>query len=258
MDFKNTLLLVLVAACVGLVSPHTVHMGRTCPEVDPFPNLSLDKILGVWYVVYQFDTSNTCLVWNITRVGEERLAITETRQLWLLDSLRIDHQHLLTATLDIPNPEVPARMRIRWPTSITGKADFTIFDTDYQEYMAVFECDRAGLIHRRSVTILSRASVMNQMFVDRIRRILDTKNIPHAALNIIDHNICREQGQYSWHTEGELFGLLSRDASQTQEQRLASGVEGYDISQLEILGDGVLKNADGTEFKGSIKVPRST
>jgi len=52
--------------------------------------------------------------------------------------------------------------------ALTGKADFVIFDTDYRDYMAVFECDRAGLLHRRSVTILSRASVMDQMFVDRV------------------------------------------------------------------------------------------
>lgn len=253
------LICVVVAALLSsTASSHTSHLGRTCPEIDPFPNLSTEKILGTWYVVYQFDTSNTCLVWNISRTSDEQMAITESRQLWLLDALSVDHQHTVTATLDMPNPEVPARMRVRWPTSLTGKADFTIFDTDYKDYLAVFECDRAGLFHRRSVTILSRASVMDQIFVERIRRLLDTKKIPHDALEIVDHDLCREKGRYNWHTQGELFGLLGGpDAPKTQEQKLGSGVQNYDISQLELLGEDIMKDAEGRPFKGSIKSPRS-
>ena len=61
-------------------------------------------------------------------------------------------------------------MRVRWPTSVTGKADFVVFDTDYTNFMAVFECDRAGFYHRRSVAILSRTDTIEQRFVDRVRQ----------------------------------------------------------------------------------------
>lgn len=64
--------------------------------------------------------------------------------------------------------------------------------------------------------------------------------------------------RYNWHTEGELFGLLGGPNSpKTQEQKLESGVEGYDISQLELLGEDVMKNSEGQPFKGSVKSPRS-
>nr|XP_027207420.1 uncharacterized protein LOC113800824 [Penaeus vannamei] len=101
----------------GGAGAHTLHLGRTCPNVQPFPNLSLDKVLGAWYVVHKFDTDNTCLMWNLTR-GElpDTLLVTETRQLSVLDTFGVDHTHAITAKVDIPNPEVPSKMRIRWPT----------------------------------------------------------------------------------------------------------------------------------------------
>ena len=54
-------------------------------------------------------------------------------------------------------------------SAITGKADFIVFDTDYDNYMAIFECNRAGLVHRRSVTVLSRSSTIDEMFIKRVR-----------------------------------------------------------------------------------------
>lgn len=55
-----------------------------------------------------------------------------------------------------------------FPAALTGSADFIVFDTDYETYLAVFECDRAGLLHRRSVAILSRERTIDEMFVRRV------------------------------------------------------------------------------------------
>ena len=75
------------------------------------------QILGTWFVVYQFDTSNGCLVWNITKPFPQldQLEVTESREIYLIDRI-IDHKSLVTASVDIPNPEIPSKMRIRWPT----------------------------------------------------------------------------------------------------------------------------------------------
>lgn len=245
---KDLIAFVLVLAVIAQVSGHTLHIGRSCPEVHPMPNLSVDKTLGLWYVVYKFDTANTCLVWNLTR-GElpDTLQVKETRQLSVLDTFRVDHTHSITANIDIPNPEVPAKMRIRWPTSITGKADFIVFDTDYDTYMAIFECDRAGLLHRRSVSILSRTPKINDIFVRRVRRLLETVEVGHHHLSSISHDTCRESGRHNWHVDEELFGLLPGIDEAEVRRRISEGVLDYDISQLEIVGDGV----EPETFRGS-------
>ncbi|XP_037785635.1 uncharacterized protein LOC119581472 isoform X2 [Penaeus monodon] len=242
---------VAVAVLAAGAWAHTLHLGRTCPNVQPFPNLSLDKVLGAWYVVHKFDTDNTCLMWNLTR-GElpDTLLVTETRQLSVLDTFGVDHTHAITAKVDIPNPEVPSKMRIRWPTSaITGKADFIIFDTDYDTYMAIFECDRAGLLHRRSVAILSRTQTIDEMFVRRVRRLLDVAEVGHGALSTISHDTCRKTGQHNWHVDEELFGLLPGVDESQVRRRVSDGVQDYDITQLEIIGDGI----EDESFRGSLK-----
>jgi len=247
--------LVTVSLLVAGTWAHTLHFGRTCPNVAPFPNLALDKVLGEWYVVHKFDTDNTCLMWNLTR-GEvpDTLKVTETRQLSVLDTFGVDHSHAVTAVIDIPtNIEIPSKMRIRWPTSITGKADFIIFDTDYDTYMAVFECDRAGLLHRRSVAIVSRTKVIDDMFVKRVRRLLDTAEVGHGALSEISHDTCHTttSGKPTWHVDEELFGLLPGADESEVRRRVSDGVQDYDVSQLEIIGDGVLDET----FRGSFKTP---
>ncbi|XP_042214705.1 uncharacterized protein LOC121861189 isoform X3 [Homarus americanus] len=244
----------LTAAVVASALGHTLHLGRTCPDLLPFPNLSVDKVLGRWYVMHKFDTDNTCLVWNIT-LGQlpDTLLVTETRQLSFLDVFGVDHTHTVTANIEIPNLEVPARMRVRWPTSLTGKADFIVFDTDYDSYMAVFECDRAGLLHRRSATILSRTNTIDEMFVKRVRRLLETADVTHTALSTISHETCRHSGQHNWHVDEELFGLLPGVDEAEVKRRVSDGVLDYDITQVEIIGEGV--TAEDSGFRGSLKRP---
>ncbi|XP_064115268.1 uncharacterized protein LOC135221423 [Macrobrachium nipponense] len=255
-SMKDIIATVFGMAVIAVVSGHTLHLGRSCPDIQPFPNLSVDKILGLWYVVHKFDTDNTCLVWNLT-LGElpDTLQVKETRQLSLLDAIRVDHTHSVTANINIPNPEVPAKMRIRWPTSLTGNADFIVFDTDYDSYMAVFECDRAGVVHRRSASILSRTPAINDMFVRRVRRLLDTVDVSHHHLSSIEHNTCRQSGRHNWHVDEELFGLLPGFDEADVRSRVSEGVHDYDISQLEIVGEGIEQNPT---FKGSYNNGRTT
>lgn len=230
-------------------SGHTVHIGRTCPTVQPYPNLEVEKVLGTWYVLHKSDTDNNCLMWNISR-GEfpETLQVKETRQLSVLDAFGIDHTHSVTARIDIPNPEVPGKMRIRWPTSITGKADFIVFDTDYNNYMAVFECDRAGFFHRRSTSILSRTPEIDDMFVLRVRRLLETSDVGHYYLSEINHDVCHQSGIRNWHIDHELFGFIPGVDEADVRSEILGEVQDYDVTQLEIFDDEV---SPEYEFRGA-------
>lgn len=81
------------------------------------PLLSLQQFLGLWYVIEQFDTSSTCLTLNYSRESDTQLKVTKSRQLYLLDSLNIDHTNDYTGTLDIPDGENAGKMRVKWPLS---------------------------------------------------------------------------------------------------------------------------------------------
>nr|QEA69219.1 lipocalin-like protein 3 [Palaemon carinicauda] len=238
------------------VSAHTIHFGRTCPNVQPFPNLAVDKILGTWFVLHKTDTDNNCLVWNLTRGAmPDSLKVTETRQLSVLDVFRVDHTHAITARIDIPNPEVPGKMRIRWPTlALTGKADFIVFDTDYETYMAIFECDRAGFLHRRSAAILSRTQDIDENMVKRVRRLLETADVGHYYLSEISHDACRVEGKTKWHIDREFFGLApGEDAAAEVMNSNKEVTNDYDITQLEIVEE---EANPSYSFRGSLREGR--
>ncbi|CAL4059986.1 unnamed protein product [Meganyctiphanes norvegica] len=182
----------LLFGLFGVILSHTTHPGRTCPEVTPFPNLTLDKVLGSWYVTHQFDTDNTCVRWTLSQSEQpDHLNLLENRKKTsLLNIFGYNHPNTVSADIEILNSTVPAKGRIDWSNSPSGKADFIIFDTDYESYMAVFECNIAGFVHRRSVIILAKAPILDDIYLKRVQRLLTNMEIPYDELDTISHSAC--------------------------------------------------------------------
>ncbi len=51
---------------------------------------------------------------------------------------------------------------------VAGKADYVVFATDYENYGAVYTCQRILFGHRRSASILSRRPVLDQIYVNKV------------------------------------------------------------------------------------------
>ncbi|XP_037783809.1 apolipoprotein D-like [Penaeus monodon] len=208
-----------IVALVGLLgSAHAHDWGfGQCPRADPFPNLSVDKFLGLWYVIEQFDTSSTCLTLNYSRVSTTQLKVTKSRQLYLLDSLNIDHTNDYTGTLDIPDGENAGKMRVKWPLNVAGKGDYVVYDTDYDTYAAIYECQQlSSLMHRKSASILSRTPALDQTFVNRTKRRLNSFNIDTEDFDVVDHNSCtrRSETDLSIKIDEDTFKKIMSGASE--------------------------------------------
>jgi len=189
---KQTLLLGVVAAMLAPTHSHTHHVGRECPKVEPMPDFDRNRINGTWVVHYKFDEENKCLLWEFQNTGNTTFMLYEARQIRLLDYLGIKHAHALTATLETEDPNEPAAMRVDWSDALYGKADFIVFDTDYDNFMAVYECDRLLFAHRRSVAILSRTVQPDPAVLARVTKTLDNYGIAHHELDpIVQNNNCK-------------------------------------------------------------------
>jgi len=184
-------LVVLVVLLVGQAAQgHDWSWGR-CPTVDPVKNLALDKFLGLWYVIQQFDTSSSCLTLNYTRVSETQLKVTKARQVYLLDAASIEHTNTYEGTLDIPYADSQGQMRVKWPLNFAGKGDYVVIDTDYDGYAGIYECQRiTSLMHRTSATILSRTPYLDVTFIDRIKRRLASFDIDDHDFDQVAHENC--------------------------------------------------------------------
>lgn len=57
---------------------------------------------------------------------------------------------------------------------------------------------------------------------------------------------CRKN---NWHVDEELFGLLPGVTEEEVRRRVSQDVHDYDISMLEIIGDGVVPEGDSAGIR---------
>lgn len=129
----------------------------------------LDSFLGIWYAIQKTSTASTCLIYNVTR-GEEpgEYLIEQTSQHFALGLTPLKHEYSYTGELSVPIPELPAKMRVKFPLNPAGESDFIIFMTDYDTFAGIFTCQKLGFAHRQSATLLSRSKELDKLYVDKV------------------------------------------------------------------------------------------
>jgi len=167
---------------------HTYYLG-SCPTVEPMTGFDMDKFLGRWYVIQKFSTASSC--WTYDFVKENgTLKIVQGRDHVLLDTIGYDNNYRYTGTLDVPDSKRPAFMRVRFPLSLAGKADYVFFATDYDNYGAIYSCQSLLFGHRRTASILSRTKTLKPMYVTKVRSKLEAFGVDSHDFSIIDHTDC--------------------------------------------------------------------
>lgn len=230
---------VMMMAVVATTAGHDWGWGA-CPSTQPFPNLDVDRFLGLWYVIQQTDTTSSCLTMNYTRTSPNQLRAAKSRQLLVLDSLSIEHTNSYTAKLDVPDFDNPAAMRVKWPLNLAGKADYSVLDTDYDTYAVVFECQKlASIIHRKSTAILSRAPSLAQEVLAKERKLVSDMGISTRDLDTIDHSVCvrREDARLNINIDEDTIKKMLKDASQSVRNiasQLAGGASDLASSLAEL------------------------
>ncbi|XP_075983458.1 apolipoprotein D-like [Anticarsia gemmatalis] len=180
------LLMVLVAGAFG----HTYHLGA-CPVVEPMPGFEMNRLLGVWYVIQKTSTASHCITYNFTKTDEPgKYELEQLSQHFILGLTPLKHDYRYKGVLTVPDPAVPARMKIRFPLSVAGSASYTVLMTDYTSHAVVFTCQKLAFAHRRSATILSRTKELDRMYLDKMRNKLSSFGVDPFDLSIISQNNC--------------------------------------------------------------------
>nr|UEP64335.1 teratocyte lipocalin [Cotesia flavipes] len=183
-------LLVALLTVLGNASAHTYHLGA-CPVVEPMPGFEMNKLLGVWYVIQKTSTASHCITYNFTKTQEPgKYELEQESQHFILGLTPLKHDYRYTGILTVPDPAVPARMKIRFPLSVAGSASYTVVATDYDTYAAIFTCQKLAFAHRRSATILSRSKELDKIFVDKMRTRLSSFGVDPYDLSIISQSGC--------------------------------------------------------------------
>ncbi|XP_013147124.1 PREDICTED: apolipoprotein D-like [Papilio polytes] len=190
----------LLLAFIGSAIGHTYHLGA-CPIVEPMSGFDMNKMLGLWYVAQKTSTASHCITYNFTRTPEPgTFELEQVSQHFILGLTPLDHDYRYKGVLTVPDPAVPARMKVRFPLSVAGSASYTILATDYDQYAAIFTCQKLAFAHRRSATILSRTKELDKIFIDKMRLKLASFGVDPYDLSIISQSNC--PGRPNGATEG--------------------------------------------------------
>lgn len=180
----------LLVALWGGAAAHTMHLGK-CPVVEPMPGFEMNKLLGVWYVIQKTSTGSSCITYNFTKTSEPgTYELEQVSQHLVLGLTPLKHDYRYTGVLTVPDPAVPARMKVRFPLSVAGSASYVVLATDYDTYAAIFTCQSILFGHRRSATILSRTKELDRIYVDKLRTKLSSFNVSPYDLSIISQSNC--------------------------------------------------------------------
>ncbi|XP_031641229.1 apolipoprotein D-like [Contarinia nasturtii] len=217
-----------VLVLVHTINGHTYHSGE-CPSVAPMPDFDMKKFLGIWYAIQKTSTASSCLIYNVTR-GEEpgEYFIEQVSQHFALGLTPLKHEYSYTGQLTAPIPELPAKMRVKFPLNPIGESDFTIFMTDYETYAGIFTCQKVTFAHRQSATLLSRTRDLDKLYVDKMRTRLGSFNVDPYDLSIINQTGCPKESEdnYNIHIDQETFSSASiGNAVRATGSKIGDGVE---------------------------------
>ncbi|XP_022902741.1 apolipoprotein D-like [Onthophagus taurus] len=202
MFFKLNVFLVLF---IVYTEQHSYNLGE-CPLVAPQSDFRMENMLGEWFVIKKTSTSSSCIIYNFTSTSEPNHYQLEQISNTFIP---LKHNYHYTGELIVQDPTVPAKMKVKFPLNL-GSASYTVFMTDYQNYAAIFTCQKLPLSNRQSVSILSRKKVLDKLYLDKIQQRMSSFGVNPYDLSIINQNDCKKNiDGYNWNVDDDTFSVKS-------------------------------------------------
>uniref|UniRef100_A0A8D8TUG3 Apolipoprotein D n=1 Tax=Cacopsylla melanoneura TaxID=428564 RepID=A0A8D8TUG3_9HEMI len=219
---KPVAVLAVLGLILGVCHAHTYHLGE-CPTMEPQSEFNMKQFLGLWYVIQKTSTSSKCLIYNITQSPDEP-SVYRIEQTNPIPGVGKPYHY--TGELTVPIPSVPAKMTAKFPLSVAGSADYTVFLTDYTTYAGIFTCQKLPLSNRHSATILSRTKSLDKIYVEKLKSALTAANVNPFDLSIIDQAGCPKDYDSGIYIHKETFSAHNiANAIRNGSESVGNGVE---------------------------------
>jgi apolipoprotein D and lipocalin family protein len=226
----NAMLSLAILGCfVVYANAHTYSLGN-CPMVEPQSDFQMQRMLGLWYVIQKTSTGSTCITYNFTKTDEpEVYELEQVSQHFALGLTPLKHEYHYTGKLTVPDASIPAKMKVKFPLSVAGSAQYTVFATDYNTFAGIFTCQGLGFGHRKSATILSREKTLDKMYTDKLRNRLSSFNVDPYEMSIISQKDCPKVNSsevYNINIDDETFSSQSvANVFRKAGEKIGDGVE---------------------------------
>ncbi|XP_066986395.1 uncharacterized protein [Macrobrachium rosenbergii] len=180
-------LLILLVILNGYPSSAFVFKTGECRSIsETVKNFDIGQFLGTWYVIQSSNTAARCHSISI-KDKSGSFAFTVNKQLYSLLAAGIVHNLHYEAQV-YPNPQKPASMVVRMPSSLYSDISYEVIGTDYKTWAVVWACKNQMFGHLESGMILSRTTTLPIESLTLIRQ--DLMSLGVSKLSTVQQRDC--------------------------------------------------------------------
>ncbi len=160
----------------------------SCPKVDVVDEFSLENFLGTWYRVQAYpDFSNivgSCISWDFNQAENEKITLQINENRFGLEEFETAHGEIVR----------PGVILISHEDSILARpnSNYYIINTDYENYAVVYTCSRGFFYRTQNVWILSRKSVLEDVYLEEAKSSLKAEGISTTFLTATSQRCASE------------------------------------------------------------------
>ncbi|NP_001140192.1 32 kDa apolipoprotein precursor [Bombyx mori] len=144
-----------------------------CPDFQSMANFNMNRFLGTWYEAERFFTvselGSRCVTTNYVSTPEGRIIVSNE----IVNSLT-GMKRLMEGSLQMIGREGEGRFMIKYSSlPLPYESEFSILDTDYDNYAVMWSCSGIGPVHTQNTWLLTRERLPSLMAMQNAYAVLD-------------------------------------------------------------------------------------
>ncbi|KAI5755179.1 hypothetical protein M8J77_014736 [Diaphorina citri] len=195
-----------------------------CPDFVAMPDFDMSRFLGTWYeterYVNIFEAGSRCVKTNYTKAVDGRFLVASEIMNRFTGVKRV-----LEGEIKLIVKGTKSELNVRYPNlPIPYDTQYTVLDTNYDEYAVVWSCSSLGIVNTQNAWILTREKLPSGTALQKAYGVLDKYKLSRYFFSKTDQNDC----------------YIAEAANENN----AVDSDGNDA--VEQTADGVYKNADAS------------
>ncbi|XP_064072919.1 apolipoprotein D-like [Vanessa tameamea] len=148
-----------------------------CPDYQPMANFNVNRFLGAWYEAERYFTiaelGTRCVTTKYESTPEGRILVSNE----ITNSLT-GMKRVMEGSLQMIGREGEGRMIIKYPAmSMPNDNEYSILETDYDNYAVMWSCSGIGPVHIQNAWILTRERLAPSLVMQSAYAVLDRYKI---------------------------------------------------------------------------------
>ncbi|XP_063548914.1 uncharacterized protein LOC134756051 [Cydia strobilella] len=168
-----------VLALIATASAQIPSLGW-CPDYQPMANFNMNRFLGTWYEAERYFTvselGSRCVTTKYEQTPEGRILVSNEITNSLTGMKRVMDGHL-----QVIGREGEGRIIVKYSSlPVPYDNEFSILDTDYDNYAVMWSCSGIGPVHTQNAWVLTRDRLANMQIMQSAYGVLDRFKISRA------------------------------------------------------------------------------